>query len=177
MSVDFPVPFSPTMTVAAPSARPPCSSCAMLPRAAGQLPSRTAAAPSGAASTRVTGRAGTPSTLPAANRKDVPMHPTLSRRALGRATLARQLLIDRSELGVVETVEHVVGLQAQVPAVPYLALWNRIAGFTTDDLSAAMLDRSVVRMTLMRGTIHTVSARDSYGIRPWVQPMVERVFA
>jgi hypothetical protein len=105
------------------------------------------------------------------------MHPTLSRRALGRATLARQLLIDRGDLGVVETVEHVVGLQAQVPAVPYLALWNRITGFTADDLSAAMLDRSVVRMTLMRGTIHTVSARDAYGIRPWVQPMLERLFA
>lgn len=104
------------------------------------------------------------------------MHPTLSRRALGRATLARQLLIDRAELGVVETVEHVVGLQAQVPAVPYLALWNRIVGFSPDDLAAAMLDRSVVRMTLMRGTIHTVSAADAYGIRPWVQPMLERVF-
>jgi hypothetical protein len=104
------------------------------------------------------------------------VHPTLSRRALGRATLARQLLIDRSEVGVVDAVEHLVGLQAQVPAVPYLALWNRIAGFSTDDLSAAMLDRSLVRMTLMRGTIHTVSAKDAYGLRPWVQPMLERTF-
>ncbi len=102
---------------------------------------------------------------------------TLSRRALGRATLARQLLLERADLGVVQAVEHVVGLQGQVPWVPYLALWNRLAGFSTDDLSRAMLDRSVVRMTLMRGTIHTVSADDARALRPWVQPMLERVFA
>lgn len=105
------------------------------------------------------------------------VHPVLTRRALGRATLARQLLLERSDLGVVAAVEHVVGLQGQVPWVPYLALWNRIDGFTTDDLSKAMLDRAVVRMTLMRGTIHTVSAADARALRPWVQPMLERVFA
>jgi hypothetical protein len=110
-------------------------------------------------------------------REDVPVHPVLSRRSLGRATLARQLLLERSDLGVVEAIEHVVGLQAQVPAVPYLALWNRLEGFTADDLSTAMLDRAVVRMTLMRGTIHTVSAGDARALRPWVQPMLERVFA
>src|SRR5262249_45784050 len=104
-------------------------------------------------------------------------HPTLSRRALGRAPLARQLLLERQNLGVVAAVEQVVGLQAQVPAVPYLALWNRLADFSTDDLSRAMLDRTVVRMTLLRGTIHTVSAADAYALRPWVQPMLERVFA
>lgn len=58
-----------------------------------------------------------------------------------------------------------------------LALWNRIAEFRTEDLSTAMVDRAVVRMTLMRGTIHSVSARDAYGLRPWVQPMLERTFA
>src|SRR5690242_19415003 len=74
------------------------------------------------------------------DRENAPVETVLSRRALGLVTLARQLLIDRSERGVVETVEHVVGLQAQVPAVPYLALWSRIAGFTPDDLASAMLD-------------------------------------
>lgn len=105
------------------------------------------------------------------------MDKPLSRRVLGRATLARQLLLDRVDLPVVGAVEHLVGLQAQVPAVPYLALWNRLAAFTTDDLEKAMTDRDVVRMTLMRGTIHTVSAADARALRPCVQPMLEKVFA
>jgi hypothetical protein len=102
------------------------------------------------------------------------MPTTLSRRALGRALLARQLLLRRSELPVTEAVEHLVGLQAQAPAPPYFALWSRLVGFSPDRLSAQITDRSVVRIVLMRGTIHLVSAADCLALRPVVAAMLER---
>ena len=61
----------------------------------------------------------------------------LSRRALNRATLERQLLLRRSELPVLDAVEHLVGLQAQVPLNPYTALWSRLDGFRPEELGAA----------------------------------------
>lgn len=102
------------------------------------------------------------------------MSTPLSRRALGRALLARQLLLRRSELSVTEAVEHLVGLQAQAPAPPYFALWSRLVGFSPDRLSERISDRSVVRIVLMRGTIHLVSAADCLALRPIIAPMLER---
>jgi Winged helix DNA-binding domain len=108
----------------------------------------------------------------------------LSRRALNRALLSRQMLLDRRDLpsddadarraGVIETVEHLVGLQAQAPFPPYYGLWSRLGGFRPDDLAALITDRSVVRIALMRGTIHLVSARDCLPLRRMVQPVIER---
>jgi hypothetical protein len=99
----------------------------------------------------------------------------LSLRALNRATLARQLLLDRSALSVPETLEHLVGMQAQTPHTAYVGLWTRLAGFRPEQLSDCMVDRSVVRVALMRGTIHLVTARDAWGLRPLVQPVMDRV--
>lgn len=82
-------------------------------------------------------------------------------RRLNRATLARQLLLDRRRLGVVDAVRRVVALQAQEPASPYLALWNRVAGFDPAHLDAAFADRTVVKASLMRITLHAVAA-DEY---------------
>lgn len=84
----------------------------------------------------------------------------LSPRQLNRATLGRQLLLRRESMDVVAAVRRVVALQAQQPASPYLALWNRVAGFDPADLDRAYEEGSVVKAHLMRVAIHTVAAAD-----------------
>jgi winged helix DNA-binding protein len=73
-----------------------------------------------------------------------------------------------------DAVEHLVGLQAQNPWSPYHALHARLRAFDPFDLSAAMERREAVRMVLMRGTIHLVSARDAAALRTVVQPVLDR---
>ena len=97
----------------------------------------------------------------------------LDLRTLNRATLARQLLLDRSRLPALDAVAHLVGLQAQVPLNPYHALWSRLDGFRTDDLSQALLDRRAVRIVVMRGTIHLVTADDCLVLRSLAQPVLD----
>src|SRR6266851_8409027 len=75
---------------------------------------------------------------------------------------------------VIETIEHLAGLQAQAPFPPYYGLWSRLEGFRPDDLAALIQDRQVVRIALMRGTIHLVSARDCLMLRPLIQPVLDR---
>ncbi|GAA1718201.1 winged helix DNA-binding domain-containing protein [Nonomuraea bangladeshensis] len=84
----------------------------------------------------------------------------LTLRDLNRATLARQFLLRREALDVAPAVRRMVGLQAQQPASPYLALWNRLAGFDPAALDAAFADGSLVKATLMRITLHVVHADD-----------------
>ncbi len=84
----------------------------------------------------------------------------LALRQLNRATLARQLLLRREPLTVVDAVRRVMALQAQQAASPYVALWNRVAGFDPADLDAAFVDRTVVKASLMRITLHAVAAED-----------------
>ncbi|MBS3940755.1 MAG: winged helix DNA-binding domain-containing protein, partial [Actinobacteria bacterium] len=79
---------------------------------------------------------------------------------LNRATLARQSLLGRAALSVVDGIRRVVGLQAQEPASPYIALWNRLEGFDPADLDAAFAGHAVVKATLMRITLHAVAAED-----------------
>ena len=99
----------------------------------------------------------------------------ISQRALNRATLERQQLLRRSPMSVVAMVEQLVGLQAQTPHTAYVGLWDRIEGFMPDQLADRILDRAVVRMALMRGTIHLVTAEDAWGLRPLMQPVLDRV--
>ena len=99
----------------------------------------------------------------------------LTTRAGNRATLDRQLLLCRADLGVLAAVEHLVGLQAQAPFPPYTGLWTRLSDFRPQTLADLMLDRSVVRTALMRGTVHLVSAADCLALRPLHQNMLERV--
>jgi hypothetical protein len=87
----------------------------------------------------------------------------LTRRELNRALLARQLLLGRVRLPVARAVERVGALQAQWPPAPYLALWTRLDGFRGEQLMRAIERRQVVKATLMRMTLHHVSARDYLG--------------
>lgn len=101
--------------------------------------------------------------------------PSLDARALNRATLARQLLLGRSAaLDPAETIAHLAGLQAQAPLAPYVGLWSRVEGFTPDALADRIVDRSVVRLSLMRGTVHLVTADDCLWLRPALQPVHDR---
>jgi Winged helix DNA-binding domain len=97
----------------------------------------------------------------------------LSARALGRATLARQHLLARTDAPVLDVVAHLVGLQAQVPLDPYTALWSRIDGFRPEALADRLVARDVVRIVVMRGTIHLVTAEDCLLLRPLMQPVLD----
>jgi hypothetical protein len=98
----------------------------------------------------------------------------LSTRRLNRALLARQLLLRRRRIAAVAAVEHLVGIQSQSPRAAYTGLWTRIAGFRPEELERLMLEREVVRIALMRSTIHLVSGRDCLPLRALVQRAVER---
>ena len=84
----------------------------------------------------------------------------LSDRELNRALLARQLLLKRAALSPAVAIERLAGLQAQWAPAPYIGLWSRLATFAITDLEDALAARTVVKATLMRGTLHLVSAND-----------------
>jgi hypothetical protein len=84
----------------------------------------------------------------------------LTLRELNRTTLLRQLLLRRARLGVAQAIERLGGLQAQEPRSPYLALWTRLERFRRETLERALRRDAVVKATLMRVTLHLVSARD-----------------
>jgi hypothetical protein len=98
----------------------------------------------------------------------------LSRRALNRALLARQGLLAREAVGAAEMVERLVGLQAQEPPDPYVALWSRIEDFDPATLSSLLEERQVVRTQLLRATIHLVTAPDALVMRSVLAPVLER---
>jgi hypothetical protein len=100
--------------------------------------------------------------------------PILSQRALNRALLARQLLLERSDMPSLQAVRHLVGLQAQSPNPPYVALWTRLQNFRHEELSQHIMDRSIVRIALMRSTIHLVTAEDCLTLRPVLQSVQDR---
>ena len=100
--------------------------------------------------------------------------PVLSQRTLNRTLLARQLLLEPAEMAPLDAAEHLVGLQAQLPTSPYIALRARLAGFDPAVMSQAMEDRRAVRIVLMRGTIHLVSIADALVLRPVIQPVLDR---
>jgi hypothetical protein len=109
-----------------------------------------------------------------AARSGKPPAPVLTPRALNRAVLARQLLLSRASMPALEAVELLAGMQAQAPNPPYYGLWTRLADFQAQELSQLLLDREVVRIALMRATLHLVSTADCLAFRPLLQPVLDR---
>src|SRR3712207_870474 len=101
-------------------------------------------------------------------------HNVLGPRELNRATLERQMLLRRRKLSAVGAIEHLVGMQAQAPSPPYFGLWTRLEGFRPDELARLIADRRAVRIALMRNTVHLVTARDFFALRPPLQPVFDR---
>jgi winged helix DNA-binding protein len=98
----------------------------------------------------------------------------LSRRTLNRTLLARQLLLERVRRPALDVVEQLVGMQAQEPIDPYVGLWTRLEGFAPAELSDAIEARRVVRMGLLRGTLHLLTARDALAHYPILADVMAR---
>ena len=95
-------------------------------------------------------------------------------RALNRALLARQGLLERWDVPAAEAIERLVGIQSQDPQAPYVGLWSRVRGFRPEALSDLMETRGAVRLSLMRCTLHTVTARDALAFAPVLAEVSER---
>ncbi len=105
--------------------------------------------------------------------------PVLTARHLNRALLARQMLLERSTAGINEVAERMGGIQAQYAPAGYIGLWSRMRDFERPMLTQALVDRTIIQATIMRSTIHMVSAADYWpmtaGIRRIRREWFERV--
>ncbi|MEU9338586.1 winged helix DNA-binding domain-containing protein [Streptomyces sp. NPDC048290] len=100
--------------------------------------------------------------------------PVLTPRALNRATLARQLLLERARISPSDALTRLVGLQAQEVKPPYYALAARLEGFAPEQLSVLLGERAAVRMATLRSTIHLHTADDALTVRPFAQAALDR---
>ncbi|HET9415916.1 MAG TPA: winged helix DNA-binding domain-containing protein [Candidatus Limnocylindria bacterium] len=99
---------------------------------------------------------------------------TLDDAALNRATLARQLLLERASMSPYDAISHLVGLQAQTATSWYLTLWSRLRDFDPAATGRLLMDRRIVRSWFMRATIHTVTDEDAPVLRAFTQPTIDR---
>ena len=95
-----------------------------------------------------------------------------TQEALTHETMVRQGLSSRQSVTVAEAVRSGLALQAQEPAAPYLALWNRIDGFDPSDLDRSFADGAIVKASLFRFTLHAVAADDISWARAAMQSRV-----
>ena len=101
---------------------------------------------------------------------------TLTDRQLNRATLQRQLLLERSpDASPLDVVKLLVGMQGQEPGQAQIGLWNRIQGFDPAEFDTLLEQRKVARATLFRSTQHMLATEDFVWMRPLLQPVVERL--
>lgn len=98
----------------------------------------------------------------------------LTRRELNRALLARQMLLGRVSISPLEAVRRLVALQAQVVSPPHIGLWTRLESYRREDLCALLVEKEVVRATLLRSTLHLMSARDYLAFRRPLQAALTR---
>src|SRR5438093_6559139 len=104
-------------------------------------------------------------------------------RELNRATLARQLLLERKRLSPAAVIERLVGMQAQWPPAPYIGIWTRTTSFRREALERELASAAVVKATVMRQTLHLVTPRDYALLRaalsetnfPWQSSRAERL--
>ena len=107
----------------------------------------------------------------------------LTLRQLNRATLARQLLLERRKLSPTAVIERLVGMQAQWPQAPYVGIWTRTTGFRREALERQLAAGAVIKGTVMRQTLHLVTPRDYALIRaamsetnfPWETALAKRL--
>ena len=100
--------------------------------------------------------------------------PTLTLHDLNRATLQRQLLLERATMPVLQAIKRLIGLQSQIPNPPYIGLWSRLHGFRREDLTSLITNRQIVRAAMLRSTLHLVAAGDYQQFRPALQPALVR---
>ncbi len=98
----------------------------------------------------------------------------LTQRELNRATLSRQMLLEREAADVPAAVGSLAGLQAQVQNPPYIGLWSRVRDFRREDLTRQLENRAVVRAPFFRSTLHLTTAEDYLSLWPAVQPALVR---
>ena len=98
----------------------------------------------------------------------------LTQRELGRATLARQLLLERKRLSPTVVIERLVGMQAQWPSAPYVGIWTRAASFRRETLERELARGAVLKATVMRQTLHLVTRRDYGLLRAAMSEMISR---
>ena len=96
----------------------------------------------------------------------------LTLRDLNRATLARQMLLERRDVSIPDAIDHLVGLQAQAASAPFVGLWTRLPDLQRADLAELLDARKVVKAAWVRGTLHLVSAGEYRRLRPTLQPML-----
>src|ERR1700740_3526240 len=98
----------------------------------------------------------------------------LSQRALNRALLERQHLLQRRKASAAEEVEHLIAMQAQIPNSPYIGLWSRLVGFQPHELGGLITRGRAVRIGILRNTVHLVTAVDCLRLWPLFQPLLAR---
>jgi hypothetical protein len=102
--------------------------------------------------------------------------PKLTLRDLNRATLSRQMLLERESTSLPQAIERLVGLQAQSAIAPYIGLWTRLPDFRREALSELIEKRTIIKATLMRATLHLCTAEDFLLLRGALQPVLTSAF-
>lgn len=101
----------------------------------------------------------------------------LTLREINRTTLARQMLLSRESGSALDTVSRLVGLQAQSAMAPFVGLWTRVQGLAREEVAGLVEDKTILKATLMRGTLHLVTAEDYIRFRSTLQPVLDAALA